>query len=153
MPPGWRIAPPKDDAEYFERMSRSLFTAGLTWAMVEKKWPNFQRAFAAFSPERVAKMTEKDVRSLMADAGIVRNERKVRATIRNADEFLTLPKEFGSFKGYLASFGKEEARLQENLQERFQHVGGSTARTFLWSVGYKLTPTAEEKKWLAKNSR
>lgn len=153
MPPGWRVAPPKDDAEYFERMSRSLFTAGLSWAMVEKKWPNFKRAFAAFSPEKVAKMTEKDVKSLMSDAGIVRNERKIRATIYNADEFLTLRKEFGSFKGYLASFGKDEAKLQQDLQEKFQHVGGSTARTFLWSVGYKLTPTAEETKWLAKNRK
>jgi len=153
MPPGRRATPPKDDAEYFERMSRSLFTAGLSWAMVERKWPNFRKAFAAFSPERVAKMTERDVESLMADAGIVRNERKIRATIHNADEFLTLRKEFGSFKGYLASFGRDEGRLQEDLQERFEHVGGSTARTFLWSVGYKLTPTPEERKWLASNAK
>jgi len=151
MPPGWKVTQPKDDAEYFERMSRSLFTAGLNWAMVEKKWPNFRKAFVAFSPEKVARMTEKDVKSLMGDAGIVRNERKIRATIHNAGEFLTLRKEFGSFRGYLASFGKDEGRLQEDLQEKFQHVGGSTARTFLWSVGYELTPTPDEKKWMAKN--
>jgi DNA-3-methyladenine glycosylase I len=151
MPLGRKVAPPKDDAEYFERMSRAIFTAGLSWAMVEKKWPNFRKAFAGFSPERVAKMTEEDVTSLMSDAGIVRNERKIRATIYNAGEFAKLKKEFGTFKGYIASFGKDEGRLQEDLQERFQHVGGSTARTFLWSVGHKLTPTAEEKKWMAKS--
>jgi len=152
MPPGRRATPPKDDAEYFERMSRSLFTAGLSWAMVERKWPNFRKAFAAFSPERVAKMTERDVESLMADAGIVRNERKIRATIHNAGEFVSLKKEFGSFKAYVASFGKDEGKLQEDIQEKFKHVGGSTARMFLWSVGYDLSPTAEEKKWMAKNS-
>jgi DNA-3-methyladenine glycosylase I len=151
MPPGWKAAPPKDDSEYFERMSRSLFTAGLNWSMVEKKWPNFRKAFAAFSPEKVSKMTEKDVKTLMGDSGIVRNERKIRATVHNAGEVIKLEKEFGSFNGYIASFGKDETRLVEDLQKRFKHVGGSTARMFLWSVGYKLTPTAEEKEWLAKS--
>lgn len=149
--PGWKVTPPKGDSEYFERMSRALFTAGLSWSMVEKKWPNFRKSFAAFSPERVAKMTEKDVKSLMGDTGIVRNERKIRATIHNAGEFTRLKKEFGSFKGYVDSFGKDEASLQEDLQKKFKHVGGSTARMFLWSVGYKLTPTPEEKKWTSKN--
>jgi len=152
MPHGEKVAAPKDDADYFERMSRTLFSAGLSWEMVDKKWPNFRKAFAAFSPEKVAKMTEKDVKSLMGDAGIVRNERKIRATIHNAGEFANLKKEFGSFKGYVASFGKDEERLQKDLQERFQHVGGSTARMFLWSAGYKLTPNAEEKKWMAKGT-
>jgi len=153
MPPGWKVTPPNDDSEYFERMSGVLFSAGLNWSMVEKKWPNFRKAFAAFSPEKVSKMTERDVKSLMSDDGIVRNKRKIRATVHNAAEFVRLKKEFGSFKEYIASFGKDEARLQEDLQEKFKHVGGSTARMFLWSVGYKLTPTSEEKEWLAKSSR
>ncbi len=121
--------------------------------MVEKKWPNFRKAFASFSPEKVAKMTERDVKSLMGDPGIVRNERKIRATIHNAGKFVSLKKEFGSFKGYIASFGKDEGRLQEDLQGKFQHVGGSTARMFLWSVGYDLTPTSEEKKWMSQNRK
>jgi DNA-3-methyladenine glycosylase I len=146
MPPGWKVTPPKDDAEYFERMSRAIFTAGLNWSMVDKKWPNFRRAFASFSPEKVAKLTEKDVKTLMGDTGII------RATIHNAGEFVSLKKEFGSFKGYVASFGEDEGRLQKDLQEKFEHVGGSTARTFLWSAGYDLTPTAEEKQWMARNA-
>jgi 3-methyladenine DNA glycosylase Tag len=152
MPPGWKVSPPKGDAEYFERMSRALFTAGLSWSMVEKKWPNFRKAFVAFSPEKVSKMTEKDVKSLMANEGIVRNERKIRATIHNAGEIVKMKKEFGSLKGYVASFGKDETKLQDDLQKKFQHVGASTARTFLWSIGYKLTPSAEEKAWLEKNA-
>ena len=152
MPPRGKVTTPKDDSEYFARMSRALFSAGLNWDMMEKKWPNFSKAFADFSPEKVSKMTEKDVKSLMGDAGIVRNEKKIRATIHNAKEFVSLKKEFGSFKGYVASFGKDEGRLQEDLQEKFKHVGGSTARMFLWSSGYKLTPTAEEKEWTSKNA-
>jgi len=143
--------PPKDDSEYFERMSKTLFTSGLSWEMVEKKWPNFRRAFAGFAPKRVAEMGEKDVKGLMTNDGIVRNERKIRATINNAKVVLEVEKEFGSFKGYLASFGKDEGRLQEDLRSKFQHVGPSTARMFLWSAGHKLTPTAEEKKWMARD--
>jgi DNA-3-methyladenine glycosylase I len=143
-----KVATPKDDADYFSRMSRAIFTAGLNWNMIEKKWPNFDKAFAGFSPGRVAKLSEKDVKKLMQDHGIVRNERKIRATVHNAGQFLTLEKEFGSFRKYLDSFGGEE-RLQEDLQEKFQHLGPSTARMFLWSAGYKLKPNREEKKWIA----
>jgi len=119
--------------------------------MVEKKWPNFLKAFTSFTPEKVARLTEKDVKSPIDDEGIVRNERKIRATVHNAGEFVGLKKEFGFFGAYVASFGKEEGRLQEDLQKRFKHVGGSTARMFLWSVGYPLTPNSEEKKWMASN--
>ncbi len=147
-----KVTPPKDDAGYFERLSKTLFTSGLSWSMVDKKWPGFRKAFADFAPQKVAKMTEKDVKSLMRDEKIVRNERKIRATVHNAGAVLKIGKEFGSFKEYLASFGKDEKRLQDDIQSRFKHVGPSTARMFLWSVGHKLTPTVEEKKWMAKNS-
>lgn len=149
MPLGWKVKPPKDDNEYFERMTRSLFTAGLSWSMIDKKWPNFQKAFSGFSLSRVSQFSEKDVQALMGEQGIVRNERKIRATIHNADQFLQLEKEFGSFRKYLSSYGKNEELLQGDLQKRFQHLGPSTARMFLWSVGFPLTPNREEKKWMA----
>ena len=144
--------PPKDDAEYFERLSKTMFTSGHSWEMVDKKWPGFKRAFLSFSPKKVAAMGEKDVKAFMGNADIVRNEKKIRATIANASAVLDVEKEFGSFKGYLASFGKDEAKLQEDLQARFKHVGPSTSRMFLWSAGHKLKPTAEEEKWMAKNA-
>lgn len=143
------MKPPKDDGEYFERMTKSLFTAGLNWSVVDNKWPNFHKAFADFSLSKVARFSERDVQALLNNLGIVRNEKKVRATVHNAGEFLKLNKEFGTFRKYLDSFGKDEERLLANLQERFQHLGVSTARTFLWSVGYPLTPNREEKKWMA----
>ncbi len=149
MSPVWKVTRPKDDAEYFERMTKTVFTAGLDWKVVEKKWSDFRRGFTGFTPAKVAKFSEKNVKALMSDEGIVRNEKKIRATIQNAGQFLKLDKEFGSFPAYLESFGKDEERLLTDLQDKFQHVGTSTARTFLWSVGYKLTPNAEEKKWMA----
>ncbi len=153
MSPAWKMTKPRNDAEYFERMTKSVFNAGLSWTVVEKKWPNFRRSFAEFSPAKVAPFSENKVKALMNNDGIVRNEKKIRATIHNAGQFLGLEKEFGSFPAYLESFGRNEDRLQKDLQERFQHVGPSTARIFLWSVGYKLTPNVEEKKWIAAHKR
>ena len=153
MSPMWNTKPPKNDNEYFERMTRTVFTAGLNWKVIENKWPNFQKAFAGFSIPKVAKFTDKDKRRLMADTGIVRNEKKIEATVHNAGEFLKLEKEFGSFGKYLDSFGEDEERMQEALEDRFEHVGPSTARTFLWSSGCELTPTKEEKKWIAGHKK
>ena len=153
MSPMWNTKPPKNDNEYFERMTRTVFAAGLNWKVIENKWPNFQKAFAGFSIPKVAKFTDKDKKRLMANTGIVRNEKKIEATVHNASEFLKLEKEFGSFGKYLESFGEHEERMQQALAERFEHVGPSTARTFLWSSGCELTPTKEEKKWLADHKK
>ena len=147
----WKATPPKDDRGYFERMTTHLFSAGLNWQVVENKKDAFKSAFASFSPEKVARFTEKDVKRLIADAGIVRNEKKIRSTIYNAAQFQLIKKEYGSFGKYLARFGKKEKELQSDLQQRFHHMGASTARMFLWSVGHPLTPTAEEKKWMGSH--
>ena len=147
----WRATPPKDDKGYFESITTHLFSAGLNWEVVDKKKANFRKAFADFAPEKVAEFTEKDVKRLMADAGIVRNEKKIRSTIHNAAQFQEIRKEYGSFRHFLSHFEGDEKALQRELQERFQHVGAATARMFLWSVGYPLTPNAEEKKWMASH--
>lgn len=151
MPPRTRVTKPSDDAEYFERMTKCIFTAGLNWEVVENKWPNFRKAFAGFDPAKVAKFSGATVKALMQDAGIVRNEKKIAATVNNAAEFQKLHGEYGSFEKYLDSFGKDEKRLQLDLQDKFEHLGPSTARMFLWSSAYELTPTAEEKKWIAQH--
>jgi len=149
MPHPDHVTSPKSDDEYFERMTKSLFSAGLNWTVIDNKWTNFRKAFDGFSIAKVAKYSEKQVDALMEDSGIVRNEKKIAATVYNAKAVAEASKEFGSFKKYLQSFGKDEGALQTDLQKRFKHLGPSSARTFLWSVGHPLTPTAEEKNWLA----
>jgi len=72
-PPKWMYRgrrPPNDDA-YFENMTRVIFLAGLGWKMIDQKWPNFNEAFKGFSIDQVARFTEKDVKRLMRNAGIV----------------------------------------------------------------------------------
>lgn len=146
-----KITQPKSDDEYFERMTHALFQAGLNWKMIQNKWPNFKKAFGDFSIKKVSKFDNKDLKRLMNDQGIIRNERKIKSTIFNAQQFLKTINEFGSFRGYVSTFGKDHAGLQSDLQARFHHLGESSSRTFLWMSGVKLKPTAEEKMWLAQH--
>jgi DNA-3-methyladenine glycosylase I len=146
---GMKISPPKSDDEYFALMTRSLFSAGLNWRVIDNKWSNFEKAFAHFAIKKVAKYGDKEVSRLMADAGIVRNEGKIASTIYNAKQSLKLIDEFGSFRKYMDSFKKDHAALQTDLTSRFHHLGESSSRTFLWMSGMKLEPTAEEKEWMA----
>jgi 3-methyladenine DNA glycosylase Tag len=145
----WEMSAPKTDDEYFERMTRALFQAGLNWKMIDNKWPNFRKAFDNFSIKKIAKFNNQDFKRLMKDQSIVRNERKIESTIFNAQQAQDLKKEFGSFADYIGSFGKNHDALQTDLQSRFHHLGESSSRTFLWMAGVKLKPTPEEKAWLA----
>lgn len=149
----FNITLPKNDDEYFERMSRAIFQAGLNWKMINNKWPNFKKAFSNFSIDKVAKFTEKDVGSLMKDTGIIRNEKKIRSTIFNAQEFQRVEKEFGSFKRYIGSFKGAHAGLAHDMQDRFKHLGAASSRTYLWMAGVKLEPNEEEKAWIAKHHK
>jgi DNA-3-methyladenine glycosylase I len=138
-PPEWIYRgryPPNDDA-YFENMTRVIFLAGLSWKMIDKKWPNFRKAFKNFSIERVARFSQKDVQELGSDAGIVRNRAKITAAIDNARQFQSVRKEHRSFKQYLDSLDKSEnyASVIKELGRKFSRVGPSSARIFLYSVG------------------
>ena len=76
--------PVRDERGVFERLSLEAFQSGLSWLTILRKRPAFRAAFADFDPEAVAAFDDADVARLMADQGIVRNRRKVDATINNA---------------------------------------------------------------------
>jgi len=76
--------PVRDERGLFERLSLEAFQSGLSWATILRKRPAFRAAFDDFDPDRVAGYDERDVERLMGDAGIVRNRRKIVATIANA---------------------------------------------------------------------
>ena len=138
-PPKWMYRdrrPPSDDA-YFENMTRVIFLAGLSWNMIDKKWPNFKKAFSDFSIDKVAEFDEKDVQRLLSDATIVRNRLKILAAINNARIFQDLRREYGSFQGYLDSLDKTDnyALVIKELGKRFNRIGPSSARIFLYTIG------------------
>lgn len=96
--------PEHDDRKLFEMLTLESFQAGLSWLTILKKREAFRRAFDGFQPDVVAQYGPEKVEELMADAGIVRNRRKIEAAIRNAGVYLSIQKEFGSFDCYLWEF-------------------------------------------------
>lgn len=99
----WGV-PLHDDRKLFEFMVLDAFQAGLSWKTILYKRENFRRAFDNFDPEIVAGYDENKYDSLLADAGIIRNRSKIRATINNAQAFLKVREEFGTFDRYIWSF-------------------------------------------------
>jgi DNA-3-methyladenine glycosylase I len=78
--------------------------AGLSWNTILRKRENYRKALDGFRPEKIARYGKRDVQRLLGNDGIVRNRLKIAATIENAQRFLEVRKEFGSFDGYLWSF-------------------------------------------------
>ena len=87
--------PVRDEHGMFERLSLEAFQSGLSWVTILRKRPAFRAAFAGFDPEVVAEYGDADVERLMADAGIVRNRRKIEATVTNARATVALRDEGG----------------------------------------------------------
>jgi len=99
----WGV-PLQDDRALFEFLVLEGAQAGLSWSTILKKRPNYRKAFDKFDPRKVARYDEKKVAALMADAGIVRNRLKVGSAVANAQAFLAVQKEFGSFDKYIWQF-------------------------------------------------
>ena len=130
----WGV-PVATDAAHFERLSLEVFQAGLSWRTILNKRAAFRRAFARFSPKKVAVFKERDIRRLLGDAGIVRHRGKIEATIENARCFLALSKAHSSFARWLESLPPSLNALQGILREEFRFMGPEIAKSYLESVG------------------
>jgi len=150
----WGI-PEHDDRKLFEFLVLEGAQAGLSWLTVLKKREAFRKAFDGFDPVRVAKYDSKKVRTLLADAGIIRNRAKIGAAIGNAKAFLIVQKEFGSFDAYVWRFAdrgpkasrrrsfkqipartKKSDQMSEALKSRgFKFVGSTICYAYMQAVG------------------
>lgn len=150
----WGV-PLHNDNKLFEFLVLDAFQAGLSWQTIINKRKNFEKAFHKFNPKKIAKYNEKDVKRLMNDAGIIRNQLKIRTTIRNAQLFLELQKEHGSFDKYIWQFtnnktiknkcktikdiqatSKESDAMSIALKELgFKFVGSTICYAFMQAAG------------------
>ncbi len=96
--------PLHEDLKLFEFIVLDSFQAGLSWSCILHKRENFRRAFDGFEPAKIALYSEKKIEELLQDSGIIRNRRKIEATIGNAIAFLKIQEEFGSFDSYIWQF-------------------------------------------------
>ncbi len=150
----WGV-PVYDDDRLFEFLILETFQAGLSWITVLKKRENFRKAFDHFDYKKIAKYPESKYESLLQDAGIIRNKLKIRATISNAQAFMKVQEEFGSFSKYIWAFtnGKpivnafrkrEEVPattelsdiISKDLKKRgFKFVGSTVIYAFMQAIG------------------
>lgn len=101
----WGV-PIHNDKKIYEFLVLEVFQAGLSWRTVLHKRANFKYAFANFDYKKVARFNAKDIKRLLQDAGIIRNKLKIEAAINNAQRFVEVQKEFGTFSKYMWSFVK-----------------------------------------------
>lgn len=148
----WGV-PVHDDRTLFEFLILEGAQAGLSWETILHKRDNYRRAFDNFDAAKVARYNEQKVARLLNDAGIIRNRLKVSAAIGNANAFLAIQKEFGSFDRYIWRFvnGKplkrkrgapvmartpDSDKLSRNLLSRgFKFVGSTICYSFMQAVG------------------
>jgi DNA-3-methyladenine glycosylase I len=150
----WGV-PAHDDRTLFEFVTLEGAQAGLSWETILRKRERYREVFAGFDPAKVARFTPARVERLMQDAGIIRNRAKIESTISNAQAFLRVQGEFGSFDAFVWNFvgGKpmdrprgsavevptttpEAQALSKALLERgFRFVGPTICYAFMQAVG------------------
>lgn len=146
-----------DDKVLFEFLVLESAQAGLSWITILKKREGYREAFHNFDVQKVAMMTEIEQLQLQQFDGIVRNKLKIKATVTNAQAFIVIQKEFGSFSNYLKSFTTDEFPIINNwkalrevpastplsdaisndMKKRgFKFFGTTICYAFLQAVGY-----------------
>ena len=150
----WGV-PVHDDKQLFEKLILDSFQAGLSWSTILKKRKNFRMALDNFNAKKISRYNSKKKKELMGNAGIIRNRLKIEATIINAQKFLEIQKEFGSFEKYIWQFvnhktivgkfkswknipatTKESDAMSKDLKERgFKFVGSTICYAFMEAVG------------------
>ncbi len=99
----WGV-PVHDDRKLFEFLVLDAFQAGLSWKTILHRREGFRKAFDNFDAKKIALYDEEDYQRLLNDTGIIRNRAKIRGTIKNAEIFLKVVEEFGSFDKYIWQF-------------------------------------------------
>ncbi len=150
----WGV-PVHDDRRLFEFLILEGAQAGLSWITILKKRQAYRTAFDRFDPRKVARYDEAKIAALLGNDGIVRNRLKIRAAVRNAQAFLAVQKEFGSFDRYVWQFvgakplinrrrlhgdvpartGESDAMSKDLAKRGFTFVGSTICYAFMQATG------------------
>jgi DNA-3-methyladenine glycosylase I len=150
----WGV-PCHDDKIHFEYLILDTFQAGLSWRTILHKRENFRKAFSNFNPRIIARYDKKKIKSLMNDRGIIRNRLKIKGAVENAQVFLKIQKEFGSFDKYIWQFtghktidnrqknssalrskSKESDAMSRDMKKRgFVFVGSTVCYAYMQGAG------------------
>lgn len=150
----WGV-PEYDEQKLFEKLLLEGFQAGLSWITILRKRENFRQAFENFNPEKIADFDDSKINALLQDSGIIRNQLKIRAAVHNAQAYLRLKDELGSFSDFLWAFvgnktqhnafsslaqiptkNQASERMSLALKQRgFKFVGPTICYAFMQAMG------------------
>jgi len=130
----WGV-PVHDDRKLFEFLILEGAQAGLSWITILRKRENYRKAFAGFDPRKVSRFSKKKIRSLLRNPGIIRNKLKVESAVTNAQAFLAVQKEFGSFDKYMWQFVGGKPML--NRRKSMAQIPASTRESDAMSADLK----------------
>ena len=136
---------PKSLGDYLEVMSKTVFQSGISWKVVESKWPGIRGAFHGFEIARVADLTPPDLDAMAQDTRVIRNRRKLGAIVDNARRIVELDESHGTFGDYLKSHSSFEERVKD-MRKKFKFLGDMGCYYFLYVVGEDVPPHEE---WMA----
>ncbi|MAF47298.1 MAG: DNA-3-methyladenine glycosylase I [Rhodospirillales bacterium] len=129
--------PIEDEAALFERLTLEVFQAGLSWLIILKKREGLKIAFENFNADRVAGFDGNDVERLIKDASIIRNRRKIEATIENAHRIIDLRDSHGGFANWIdQNHPRPKDEWVKLFRKNFKFMGGEIVGEFLMSIGY-----------------
>ena len=130
----WGV-PTHDDRRHFEFLVLEAAQAGLSWSIVLKKRDGYRRAFSQFDPEKVARYSPARIDKLASDPGIVRNRMKIASAVKNAQAFLAVQEEYGSFDAYCWQF--VNGRPRQNRRSSPRQIPPTTAESDAFSRDLK----------------
>jgi len=124
------------DDRILSQMARHVFQSGFSWAVIDKKWPGFETAFAGFDPATNAVMSDERFDELLKDTGIIRNAMKIRSVALNAKFLTDLATEQGSAARFFATWPDDDfTGLLDLLKKRGDRLGGQTGARVLRAIG------------------
>ena len=128
--------------DYLEVMTKAVFQSGLSWKVVSNKWPGFQAGFKGFDVASVATMGESEIDTLATDTAIVRNRRKIVATVHNAQRLIELDEKYDGIRNYLRSHGDFYAGLKD-VRKQFKYLGDTGTYYWLYVLGEEVPDYGE----------
>ena len=140
---------PRGLSDYLETMSKSVFQTGISWRVVDSKWPDIREAMREFDPYAIAKFGEMELEELANDKRVIRNRRKLQAIVDNARQMIDLDAKHGSFRDYLRSHDNFDETVKD-LRRQFRFLGDMGCYHFLWVVNEEVPPYEE---WQASRSK
>jgi len=125
----------KPDSFFYQKLVETIHVSGYKVAILRNRWDEIRKAFANYDVDKVSQYTDMELKKMMQNPKLIRNERKLRACIENAKIMKEISKEYGSFGEYLERNKADLKKLKEDLMKKFHYLGNVLVLEYLKEIG------------------